>query len=359
MSRVLLRRACRRTEDQFDDQNDHHHEFEHEGAALVELVDHEAVEILGGLQFLRDQVFVVGHADFGGCQLVKRAENMSLRNLMALSARSVSSFTSSRTVCSLVAARARRQRASIPVPLSRRGVHTSQFAGEQFVVVAEFQQLRVGVFQQLDGGLGARLAVVQETLRSSRSPPDRWDSRKCGTAEFRCARRRKAGRFLRGRFARCARPGKRTARRRRESRNLPHVENEVVLTQPFRIGLHQRRSGPLQFLADDAGGVLVKVDVPDPAAAQANQRVPVAGKRQLEDHAQDAVVVILDLAFQALAAVEHQRLNGFDHRGPLVADVSGSRMLEAGLLQGAGAEDLAQLVEPDFFANIELDQDED
>ena len=33
-------------------------------------------------------------------------------------------------------------------------------------------------------------------------------------------------------------------------------------------------------------------------------------------------------------------------------------MLEAGLLHGTGAEDLAQLVEPDLFANVELDQDE-
>ena len=30
-----------------------HRQFEQEGAALVELVDHEAIEILGGLQLLR------------------------------------------------------------------------------------------------------------------------------------------------------------------------------------------------------------------------------------------------------------------------------------------------------------------
>src|ERR1700687_6263582 len=58
-------------EDQFDDQDDHHHEFEHEGTALVELVHHEAVKVLGGVQFLVDQVFVVGHANFGGGQVVQ------------------------------------------------------------------------------------------------------------------------------------------------------------------------------------------------------------------------------------------------------------------------------------------------
>src|SRR5713226_5643818 len=58
-------------EDKFDDQDDHHHELEHEGAALVELVHHEAVEVLGGLQFLVDQVFVVGHAYLGGGELIQ------------------------------------------------------------------------------------------------------------------------------------------------------------------------------------------------------------------------------------------------------------------------------------------------
>src|ERR1700693_1995454 len=58
-------------EDQFDDQDDYYHELEHEGTALVELVHHEAIQVLGGVQFLVDQVFVVGHADLGGGQFVQ------------------------------------------------------------------------------------------------------------------------------------------------------------------------------------------------------------------------------------------------------------------------------------------------
>src|SRR5450755_3883983 len=58
-------------EGQFDDQNNHHHGFEHEGAALVELVHHKAVKVFGGVQLLVDQVFVVGHADLGGGQFVQ------------------------------------------------------------------------------------------------------------------------------------------------------------------------------------------------------------------------------------------------------------------------------------------------
>ena len=40
--------------DQLDDQDDDDHQFEDEGARLVELLHHEAVEIFGGLQFLFD-----------------------------------------------------------------------------------------------------------------------------------------------------------------------------------------------------------------------------------------------------------------------------------------------------------------
>src|SRR5450755_2769465 len=58
-------------EGQFDEQDNHHHGFEHEGAALVELVHHEAVKVFGGVQLLVDQVFVVGNAYLGCRQLVQ------------------------------------------------------------------------------------------------------------------------------------------------------------------------------------------------------------------------------------------------------------------------------------------------
>ena len=40
--------------DQLDDQDDDDHKFEDEGAGLVEFVDHEAVELFGGLELLLD-----------------------------------------------------------------------------------------------------------------------------------------------------------------------------------------------------------------------------------------------------------------------------------------------------------------
>src|SRR5580658_2754632 len=61
---LCLDRFAAEEVDELDDQDDDHHQFQYEGTALVEFVDHEAVELFGGLQLLLDQVFVVGHSDF-------------------------------------------------------------------------------------------------------------------------------------------------------------------------------------------------------------------------------------------------------------------------------------------------------
>ena len=82
---------------------------------------------------------------------------------MALSARSVSSFTSSRTVCSLLAAWAVRQRDHESGASGfEEVVDVFEFLGQELVVVAELEQLRVGILQQLDGGLGAGGRVVEK-----------------------------------------------------------------------------------------------------------------------------------------------------------------------------------------------------
>ena len=136
------------------------------------------------------------------------------------------------------------------------------------------------------------------------------------------------------------------------------MEDEIVFLQPLGgIGLDQRRSGALEFLLDDAGGQALEVGVPNPAAGKLDQLVPVAGEGQLEDHADHAVVEILDVALQAFAAFEDQRFEDFFHRRTLVTDVAGSEVLEAGI-GGAGTQDLAQLVEANLLANVELDKNQ-
>ena len=76
--------------------------------------------------------------------------------------------------------------------------------------------------------------------------------------------------------------------------------------------------------------------------------VPIALKAELQQHADDAVLVILDLRQQALAAAEHHRLKLLDHRRLLEANVFRSGVLEAGL-DPARAQNLAQRFQPDLF----------
>jgi len=51
-------------EEEFDDEDDDYGEFEDEAAGLIELVDHEAVELAGGAEFLVYGGAVVRDADW-------------------------------------------------------------------------------------------------------------------------------------------------------------------------------------------------------------------------------------------------------------------------------------------------------
>jgi len=65
-------------EDYFDNQNDHYQKLEDEGPALVELVNHEVVEVLSGVQLPLNQVLVVLDADLSGCHAVEpRGEHIA------------------------------------------------------------------------------------------------------------------------------------------------------------------------------------------------------------------------------------------------------------------------------------------
>ena len=104
-------------------------------------------------------------------------------------------------------------------------------------------------------------------------------------------------------------------------------------------------------------GELFEVGVGGPAAGEFDESVPAAGEGKFELEADDAVIVVLDFSGKALAAFERQGLKGLFDRSALVADVGGS-LLETGFGL-AGREDLAELVEADLFADVELDEDQD
>ena len=130
---------------------------------MVEFVDHEAVELFGGLQFLLDEVFVVGHANFGGGEFVEAGGKHVAEELDGV----VSALGEFADVeqdgmefrGGASGAPARPEAAASAI---EEVVDDFELLGEQIVVVAELEELRVGVLQELNGGFGAGRAVVDE-----------------------------------------------------------------------------------------------------------------------------------------------------------------------------------------------------
>ena len=63
---VFLNWAAFKEVDQFDNQDHNHHQLKNKGAGLIELLDHEAVEVFGRMELFLDQVFVIGNSDLLG-----------------------------------------------------------------------------------------------------------------------------------------------------------------------------------------------------------------------------------------------------------------------------------------------------
>ena len=134
---------------QFDDQDDHHHQFEYEGAGLVELIDHEVVELLSGAQLLLYQVLVVRYADFRCRQLVEAGGKHVAEELDGVVG-AFGQFTDVEQHGVQLGGGPRRPPAC-PEPrasLVEKVIDSLQFAGQEFVVVAELQQLGVRILQE-------------------------------------------------------------------------------------------------------------------------------------------------------------------------------------------------------------------
>jgi hypothetical protein len=74
----------------------------------------------------------------------------------------------------------------------------------------------------------------------------------------------------------------------------------------------------------------------------------------MENDTDDTIVVILDLSEKPFPCIENERLGRLDDRWPLVANVAWCGVFEGGLLDGGGAEKLAEPVETDLLGDIEL-----
>jgi hypothetical protein len=255
--------------------------------------------------------------------------------------------------------------------LLERVVDVGEDSGEQLVVVAELEELRVGVLEQLNGGLRA-VVRVQEKRRVPA------DDREVGVV-VRDARLQHLGalarreplpvaahdlRNLEAVIAHHVGSGLGGGLRRLF---IAHVEDEVVFAEPARVGTDERvrvaGDGAVEALAHDRLHARRKIHVPNPAAGQLHQALPVARERKLVDDADHAVVVVLDLALEnlflgAFAAAQNERIERTDDRRPLIAHVGRHRVLDLGLLYGARVHRLLQLVEAQLFADVELNQDQ-
>src|SRR5579863_9540689 len=149
--------------DELDDQDYYDHQLQDEGAGLVELLDHEAVEIFGGLQLFFDQVFVVGHSDFRGGEFVEAGGKHVAEELDGVVG-ALGEFVDveQHGVQFRSGAGGAPARPEAGASRVEEVVDIFELAGEEFVVVAELEQLRVGVLQELDGGFGAGGRVVDE-----------------------------------------------------------------------------------------------------------------------------------------------------------------------------------------------------
>src|SRR5437870_2733509 len=93
-------------------------------------------------------------------------------------------------------------------------------------------------------------------------------------------------------------------------------KDAVVFAEPVLVRLHHRGRRTFQLYPSNAGGERFKIRVPDPAAGQLHQLAPVPREGQLENQTDDAVVVILDLSFQAFAGLQDHRLNPLQNGRP-------------------------------------------
>src|SRR6267142_3623049 len=134
-------------------------QFQRKHAALVELRDHELVQFAGRLQFLADQRLVIVHADLGGNQPVDA-------RIVCVADEFYSVFRPLRQIHNVEAEAIQAAGTAREAPAGKktfaacqRAVYVRKEVGEHFIVVAKFQQLRVGVFEQVDD-CGGRVGFV-------------------------------------------------------------------------------------------------------------------------------------------------------------------------------------------------------
>src|SRR5215469_2975465 len=135
-------------------------------------------------------------------------------------------------------------------------VDVFQLVRHEYVIVAEFEELRVGVLQELNGGLGSGLRVVDEGGIPSDNGEVAWIVRDARRENFLAFAFGERGGFSADDLRDRVRLRGEKLFRGRTAVDLADVEDEVILLQPvlFVIGLDKRGCGALQALPDYAVG---------------------------------------------------------------------------------------------------------
>src|SRR6478672_2449386 len=148
-----LERLAAEKKDKFDDQNNHDQQFQKKRASLMELFHHEAVKLFRGAQLLVHQVLVVNDTNLQRRLAIEsRGKHVAQEfNGVVGALRKFGYFEEHGVQAGSFPGQApARQK---PRAAVKGAVDAFQFARQQVIVVAELEELGVGVFQQLGGSL--------------------------------------------------------------------------------------------------------------------------------------------------------------------------------------------------------------
>src|SRR5260221_5955628 len=144
---------------QLDDQNGDYQRFQNEGARVVEFVDHELVELAGGAQLFVHQLAVIGDSDAGRGQAVSAGvEHVAEEFDRIVDALGKLGDLEADLIQALGVAR--HAPAAEKTAASEGFIDTCQNPREKLVIIAELEQLRIGVLEQLNGRGGAFRRIV-------------------------------------------------------------------------------------------------------------------------------------------------------------------------------------------------------
>src|SRR5579864_3262902 len=142
-----VRSFSSKQEKELDDKNQHDDKLQQEAAALVELLNHEVVQLVRSPQLLVHQVLIIVYADLDGHHFVESGREHVADKLQCV----VGVF---RQLGHLEQHGPEAGRSGAHPPAGKHSlaatpekpVHLIKFTGQHLVVMPELQKLRVGVF---------------------------------------------------------------------------------------------------------------------------------------------------------------------------------------------------------------------